>query len=95
MERPYEPERGIVRFLAGTPPILGLAAVEVGATLVGEAGIDAIHARARSLTSLIVDVHDDWLAPLGFTLGTPRDAAAARRSRLAAPSPTPGASAAR
>jgi kynureninase len=73
MERPYEPERGIARFLAGTPPILGLAAVEVGAALVGEAGIEAIEDRARSLTSLLVDVHDAWLAPLGFTVGSPRD----------------------
>jgi kynureninase len=75
MERDYEPERGIGRFLAGTPPILGLAAVEEGAVLVGEAGIGAIRAKACSLTALIVDVHDDWLAPLGFELGTPREAA--------------------
>jgi kynureninase len=73
MERPYEPEEGIRRFLAGTPPILGLAAVDVGAELVGEAGIEAIRAKAGSLTSLAVDFLDAELAPLGFELGTPRD----------------------
>ena len=54
MERPYDPEAGIRRFHAGTPPIIGLAAVDVGAELVGEAGIEAIRAKAGSLTSLCV-----------------------------------------
>jgi kynureninase len=72
MERPYEPEDGVRRFLAGTPPILGLAAVDVGAELVGEAGIEAIRAKAGSLTSLAIDVLDSELAGLGFELGTPR-----------------------
>jgi kynureninase len=72
MERPYEPEPGVRRFLAGTPPILGLAAVDVGAELVGEAGIEAIRAKAGSLTSLAVDLYDAELEALGFELGTPR-----------------------
>ena len=38
MERGYDPEPSIRRFLAGTPPILGLAAVEEGAQLTAEAG---------------------------------------------------------
>ena len=46
------------RFLAGTPPILGLAAVDVGAELVGEAGIEAIRAKGGALTALAVDFHD-------------------------------------
>jgi kynureninase len=74
MERPYEPHEGVRRFLAGTPPILGLAAVDVGAELVGEAGIEAIRAKGGSLTALAVDFHDAELVPLGFELGSPRDA---------------------
>jgi kynureninase len=72
MERPYEPDDGVRRFLAGTPSILGLAAVDVGAELVGEAGIELIRAKAGSLTSLAVDIFDAELAALGFELGTPR-----------------------
>ena len=72
MERPYEPHDGVRRFLAGTPPILGLAAVDVGAELVGEAGIEAIRAKAGSLTTLAIDFYDAELAALGFELGTPR-----------------------
>jgi kynureninase len=75
MERAYEPAEGITRFLAGTPPILGLAAVESGAALVAEAGIGRIQAKARRLTSYAVDLADARLAPLGFRIASPRDAA--------------------
>lgn len=71
----YEPEAGITRWLAGTPPIAGLAAVRAGAALVGEAGIAAIAAKAAQLTTLAIALHDAWLAPLGFALATPRDPA--------------------
>jgi kynureninase len=75
MERPYDPEPGIAGFLAGTPPVLALAAVEEGAKLVGEAGVEALRAKAIALTGLIVELHDELLAPLGFKLASPRDPA--------------------
>lgn len=70
----YDPVSGVGRFLAGTPSILGLAAVEVGAELVREAGLDALRRKSVALTELVVSLHDERLAPLGFELGTPRDA---------------------
>jgi kynureninase len=75
MERPYDPVDGVGRFLAGTPPILELAAVESGVALTVEAGVDRLYAKATALCELIVALHDAWLAPLGFTLGSPRDPA--------------------
>jgi kynureninase len=75
MERDYDPVPGIARFLAGTPPILQLAAVEEGAKLTAEAGLDAIRAKSVALTEQIVALYDEWLAPLGFELGSPREAA--------------------
>ena len=69
----YDPVPGIGRFLAGTPSILGLAAVEVGAELVREAGIEALRRKSVALTELVVSLHDERLAQLGFELGTPRD----------------------
>jgi kynureninase len=71
----YVPAEGIERFLAGTPPILGLAAVEAGAALVAEAGIERLSNKAVALTELLVELHDARLAPLGFELGSPRDPA--------------------
>ncbi len=73
MERPYEPAEGITRFLAGTPPIIDLAAVEEGVRVTAEAGIAALREKSVAQTELIVACHDDWLAPLGFSLGSPRD----------------------
>jgi kynureninase len=75
MERPYDPAPGIERFLAGTPPIGGLAAVRAGAQLVAEAGVDRIEAKAAALTTHLIELHDRWLAPLGFAVATPRDPA--------------------
>ena len=75
MERPYDPVPGAARFLAGTPPVLQLAAVEEGARLTAEAGIERIRAKSIALTELLIALHDEWLAPLGFEVGTPRDAA--------------------
>jgi kynureninase len=73
MRPAYDPVPGIGRFLAGTPSILGLAAVEVGAELVGEAGLERLRRKSVALTELVVSLHDERLAPLGFELGTPRD----------------------
>ncbi len=73
MERDYDPVDGIGRFQAGTPPILALAAVEEGVKLTAEAGMPAIRAKSVSLTELIVALHDAWLEPLGFSLGSPRE----------------------
>jgi kynureninase len=75
MDRAYDPVPGVGRFLAGTPPILQLAAVDEGVALAGEAGIERIRAKSVLLTELIAELHDAWLAPLGFSLGTPRDPA--------------------
>ena len=75
MQRPYEPAAGITRFLAGTPSILGLAAVEEGVRLLAEAGIEALRAKSVAQTELARELHDTWLAPLGFELQTPADPA--------------------
>ncbi len=73
MERTYDPEPDIRRFLAGTPPILGLAAVEEGVRLTAAAGVDPLRTKSIALTELIVALRDAWLAPLGFELASPRD----------------------
>ncbi len=75
MERPYDPAPGVRGFLAGTPTILALGAVEEGAKLAAEAGTERLQAKASQLTELIVAVHDERLAELGFRLGSPRDPA--------------------
>jgi kynureninase len=71
----YRPLPGIRSWLTGTPAVLGLVGVEEGVALLAEAGIDRLRAKGMALTSLIVELADAWLAPLGFTLASPRDPA--------------------
>jgi kynureninase len=69
MERPFDPRPGIGRMLNGTPPVLGLTAAREGIRVTVEAGIDAIAAKASTLTGFCLDVADE----LGFETDTPRD----------------------
>ncbi len=55
MDRPFDPQPGIERFLAGTPSPLVLAAVEEGARLTAEAGIDALRAKSIALQELLIE----------------------------------------
>jgi kynureninase len=73
----YEPAPGISKFLAGTPDIMGTVAVEEGARLLAEAGMPQLRAKSIALTDYLIALADEWLAPLGFTVASPR--AAARR----------------
>jgi kynureninase len=75
MGQGFRPAAGIAGWLTGTPGILGLAAAEEGIRVSAEAGIDAIRAKGIALTEYAIALHDAWLEPLGFTLGSPREAA--------------------
>ena len=64
---------GIRAWLAGTPGILAVAAVEEGVRITAEAGMTAIRTKSTALTQFGVELLDERLAPLGCTLGSPRD----------------------
>jgi kynureninase len=69
----YQPAPGVRRFLTGTPSPLGLHAVDEGVRLLIEAGMPALRAKSRLLTSYAIELVDDRLAPLDVRLGSPRD----------------------
>jgi kynureninase len=71
----WEPARAARRFVAGTPSVLALAAIEEGVHLVAEAGIERIRDKGIALTEYAIRLHDAWLAPLGCSVGSPRDPA--------------------
>jgi len=71
----YAPAPGLRRFLTGTPPILSLAAVEPGLDIILEAGMAHIRAASVQMTDYLVQAWQRELAPLGFALNSPRDAA--------------------
>ncbi len=71
----YQPAEGVTRFLAGTPPVLSLSALDAALDLTLQAGIERIREKSVSLTSYLIYLVDTVLGPLGFRLGTPRDSA--------------------
>jgi len=73
MDAPYEPAPGIARFMTGTPSSPGLAAVDESAALMAEAGIDGLRDKSVQLTEYLIELADAWLAPLGFSVASPRD----------------------
>ncbi len=71
----YRPADGLARFLCGTPPMLGLAALEVGVDLMLEADLAAVFAKSQALCSLFIDLVEARCAGLGLELVTTRDPA--------------------
>jgi len=70
----YRPASGLRKFLTGTPPIASLALIEPGVDLVLEAGLDRIRKKSIDLTEYLIELWEAMLAPLGFTLNSPREA---------------------
>jgi kynureninase len=69
----YRPAKGIHRFLIGTPPVLSMSAIEPGLDLHLEAGMDALRRKSIRQSEYLIHLFDAWLAPLGFSLASPRD----------------------
>jgi len=69
----FEREPGIGGWLVGTPGVIALTSAQGGIEVVAEAGIDAIRAKGIALTEYAIALHDAWLAPLGCSIGSPRD----------------------
>ena len=70
----WRPAAGIGRFLTGTPPILGLAALEVGVDIALEADAHALAAKSEQLWRLFAGLMETRLAGAGFRLITPTEA---------------------
>lgn len=51
----YRPAPGIARYLAGTPAVLGMSALEVGVDLMLEVGMPALRAKSVALTELFIE----------------------------------------
>lgn len=74
-ELDYEPAPGIERFLTGSAPVLSMLALDEALQPLLDAGIQPVRTKSIGLTELAIQLFDAFLAPLGFSLGTPRDPA--------------------
>jgi kynureninase len=69
----YEPANGPRALLSGTPPILGMMPLHVSLAVLTAAGITAVRAKSMLLTEYVVALADEWLAPFGVEVASPRD----------------------
>ena len=69
----YTPAPGIAHFLSGSQGILAMLAMETSLDPILEAGMARIRDKSVRLTEYLICLYDALLAPLGFSLGSPRD----------------------
>ena len=69
----FEKAEGIRGFQIASPSIIGIRGVQVAFAMIEEAGIAAIANKAAIGTQMMIDLFDEWLAPLGYTLLTSRN----------------------
>jgi kynureninase len=77
----YRPVEGIARFLAGTPPILALAALDAALDVCTGLDFTAIRNKSLALTDAFMTLVEQECGGCGFTIATPR-APAARGSQV-------------
>ena len=69
----YTPDPGIRRMISGTPPVVGMLAVQDMLDLIAEVGMAAVRAKSTALTTYALALADELLAPLGVEVTSPRD----------------------
>ncbi len=72
----YRPAAGIARCLVGTPPILSLAALDVGVDLLLACDLEAVREKSVRLTDLFIGLVEQRCAAHELILLSPRDGAA-------------------
>lgn len=71
----YAPAESIRKYMAGTPPILSMAAVKPGIEILLEAGMTRIREKSLRQSEYLIYLAGEWLAPLGFSAASPIDPA--------------------
>ena len=74
-EETYRPAPGIDRFMCGTPPVLGLTALECGVDIMTEVDMAALREKSLRLGELFASHMAARCGDMGFTLASPADPA--------------------
>ena len=69
----YDPVTSVGRFLAGTPAVLGMVALDAGIAPLRAAGMEALWGKTRRLVDLLADRAEQLLRPLDARLASPSD----------------------
>jgi kynureninase len=70
----FERSQTIRGFQIASPSLMGIRCVQTAFSMIKEADIAAIAHKAAVGTQMMIELYDEWLAPLGMVLSTPRDA---------------------
>lgn len=71
----YQPAPGAQRFLVGTQPMISLLTMEAALEPMLQAGMDSLREKSILITDFASFLTEAWLAPFGFSLGSPVDSA--------------------
>ena len=69
----FERDESIRGFQIASPSLMGLRCIKTSFEMIEEAGIAEIEKKAAQGTAMMIELYEQWLAPLGFTLNTPRN----------------------
>ena len=69
----FERSQSIRGFQIASPSLMGIRCVQSAFSMIKEAGIDAIAHKAAVGTQMMIELYDEWLAPLGIELNTSRN----------------------
>lgn len=67
----YRPAAGIRSVISGTPPIVGMMAMQDMLDLIDEVGIAAVRAKSVLLTGFAGRIATEWLVPYGARISSP------------------------
>jgi len=70
----FKKNQSIRGFQIASPSLIGLRCIQSAFSMIEEASIEAIAQKCAIGTEMMINLHDAWLADLGFTLNTSRDA---------------------
>ena len=73
MGQGFDRVEGMRGFQIASPSIIGMRCVQTSLSMIERAGLEEIAKKAAIGTNLMIELHDAWLAPLGFSVVTPRD----------------------
>ncbi len=72
-ELEYRPSQGLRHFLTGTYPVISLSLIESGVDILLEAGSENLRAKSKRQSEYLINLWEEFLKPLGFTLNSPRE----------------------
>jgi kynureninase len=71
----FNPIAGMQKYQSGTLPMISLALIEPGLDMFLEIGMEAIRTKSERQSNYFIELWEELLAPIGYTLNSPRDVA--------------------